>query len=228
MNARSLTVFAAAIFAMALIQFFSALGGIGVAVVAALLLPFGTLGLMKFFETEVRAVWIAAIPAGASALGILIWAISHSAAGLVFWICPVLAGALMAGVVWWRNRDARRCALCNGGLAGAVAFQCPRCGLNVCEQKCWDFMRLRCRLCVQNQVPVFPPDGRWWDRIFGPATPHGRCQLCQTAGQDAELRNCPSCGRPQCRDCWDDANGVCSRCKWVVTALPEALKAYMS
>jgi RING finger family protein len=228
MQARSLITFAAAAFLMALIQFFSALCGIEWAVAVSLLLPFGTLGLMKFFETDAPAVWMVMIPVASSSLGVLIWTISHPAASMLFWICPLLAWLLMGGVVWWRNRDARRCTLCNCRLSGKVAFECPRCGLTVCEQNCWDFVRIRCRLCVQNQVPVFPLDGRWWDKIFGPATPHGRCQLCQTSGQETELRGCPTCGRPQCRQCWDDANGVCSRCKWVVKALPEALKGYMS
>lgn len=228
MKARAAIIFAAAVFVMALIQFFSALAGIWLAVPAALALPFVTFALDRYFEADLQPVWMVMAPVVASSLGILIWTISHPASVSLFWVCPILAWALMAGMVWWTHRDSRRCALCNRPVGGAVAFTCPRCGLTVCEQKCWDFTRLRCGLCVQNQVPVFPPEGRWWDHVFGPATPHGRCQLCQATGQETELRNCPKCGRPQCRQCWDDANGVCSRCQWVVTALPEALKAYMS
>ncbi len=228
MSARAVSTIAAIVFVMALIQFFSALGGVWVALAASVLLPFVALGLVKFFEAEIQPVWVMMAAVGASTLSVLIWLISHPAGNLLFWACPVVTLAVMATAFWWMNRDARRCSLCNGRLTGKVSFPCPRCGLMVCEAKCWDFERLRCRLCVQNQVPVFPPEGRWWDRMFGPATQYGRCQLCQATGQDSELRNCPSCGRPQCRQCWDDANGVCARCKWVVSALPEALKGYMS
>lgn len=227
MTLRAPATLAATVFVMAVLQFFSALGGLWFALGAALLLPFVTLNLMRFFEAHLERAWLIAAPVVASAVGILIWALSHPSMDVLFWFCPAASWALMAFVVWWQDRDARRCGLCNSRLAGAVSFACPRCGLNVCDQKCWDFERLRCRLCVQNQVPVFPPDGRWWDQNFGPGTKYGICQLCQTSGKDTELRNCPKCGRPQCRACWDDSNGMCSRCKWVTQALPETLKAYM-
>ena len=59
--------------------------------------------------------------------------------------------------------------LCSRRIGSALAFQCPRCGLLVCESRCWASEFLRCRLCVQNEVPIFPPEGRWWDKQFGAA-----------------------------------------------------------
>jgi hypothetical protein len=97
----------------------------------------------------------------------------------------------------------------------------------VCESKCWEFEKLRCRLCVQNAVPLFPPSKQWWDQNIGLTTQQGRCQRCQVGPEEAELRTCPKCGRPQCLECWDDGNGVCTRCGWRTEALPAALKQFM-
>jgi len=138
-----------------------------------------------------------------------------------------VALALMAGISAWRERDARRCELCNDRLAGAISFTCPRCGLPVCEARCWDFERVRCRLCVQNRVPALPIEAEWWERNIGPQARRGRCQLCQSSAEEADLRSCPKCGRPQCRECWDDANGSCSRCGWSCPALPDGLKQFV-
>lgn len=227
MNSRGLATLGASVFVMALVQFFSALAGLWIALCVALVLPFIALGLLKFFEVEPGPVWMVLTPVAGSALGVVIWAVAQTRGDPLIWACPVLAWAMVSGVVWYRNRDARRCGLCNGGIAGGISFECPRCGLTVCEHKCWDFDKLRCKLCVQNQVPALTDDGRWWDRNFGPRTPHGRCQMCQTAAAETDLRNCPKCGRPQCRGCWDDANGACSRCQWKVADLPERLKAFL-
>lgn len=227
MNARSIATLAAAVFVMTLGQFFGALGNIWIALTVALLLPLVTLGLGRFFEAEWGVPVKAGAPAGSSALGILFLVMAQGNADILFWCCPFLALLVSGTMLWMQSRNARRCGLCNRTLSGKVALGCPRCGLEVCDQTCWDFDKLRCRLCVQNHVPVLPPDGRWWDQNFGPATQFGRCQLCQTTAQEAELRNCPNCGRPQCRDCWDDANGVCTRCNWTVRGLPETLQVYM-
>jgi hypothetical protein len=55
----------------------------------------------------------------------------------------------------------------------------------------------------------------------------GRCQICMATPDKADLRCCGHCGRPQCRDCWDQANGQCSRCHWTIPDLPENLRPYM-
>jgi hypothetical protein len=228
MSGRTAGVFAAGAFVMALVQFFAAMGGPGVAVAAGFLLPLISLGVTKVFEVELENPWLAvAPPVAASVAGILLWGLSRASLDRLYWAAPMLAAALAAAVVWWRNRDARRCALCNGGLSSTIAFTCPRCSLLVCESNCWDFEKLRCRLCVQNAVPLFPPSKQWWDQNIGLTTQQGRCQRCQAGPEEAELRTCPKCGRPQCLECWDDGNGVCTRCGWRTEALPAALKQFM-
>jgi hypothetical protein len=124
--------------------------------------------------------------------------------------------------------EPKRCALCNRRLAGAVALECPRCGMIVCDEHCWDFDHYRCNLCEANRVPIFAPDARWWDGKFGPRVEYGRCQICLSAAAEVNLRACGRCGRAQCKDCWDYANGQCTHCGWVVSDLPDKLKVYVS
>ncbi len=228
MTLRAPATLAATVFVMAVLQFFSALGGLWFALGAALLLPFVTLNLMRFFEAHLERAWLIAAPVVASAVGILIWALSHPSMDVLFWFCPAASWALMAFVVWWQDRDARRCGLCNSRLAGAVSFACPRCGLNVCDQKCWDFERLRCRLCVQNdrwsRIPAGWPlvGSEFWAGQRNTAFSRSR----QTSGKDTELQlsqvRAPAVPRLLGR-----FERMSSRCKWVTQALPETLKAYM-
>jgi Prokaryotic RING finger family 2 len=222
MNARAWTTIGGAVILAGLVQFFGASAGLWIGLLMSLLLPPVMIGLARFFEVE-PAVWA---PALASLLGVTL-AFEATRRDALLWACPALAMALMAGFAWRRRRDARRCELCDGRLTGGISFACPRCALLVCEARCWDFERVRCRLCVQNRVPALPLDSGWWDHNFAASARHGCCQLCQAAADDADLRNCPRCGRPQCRECWDDANGACSRCRWVLPALPEPLKQFV-
>lgn len=143
------------------------------------------------------------------------------------WLAPLLAFGSGTAVDAGQRRTRRRCHLCNRALGGEPAFVCPRCELTVCDRSCWDFDQLRCRLCRDNGVPVFPPDGRWWDRAFGPRFARGHCQLCLTGPETVDLRTCQRCGRPQCRNCWDMNNGQCSRCRWIVPDLPPRLAEYL-
>jgi hypothetical protein len=228
MNARSITVFAATTFLLWLVQFFAAMGGAGIALAASLLLAVLSVFLLRAFEAELPNPWLGVVPPFLAAfLGVLLWSLAQPGMDRLYWMAPFLAGALSAAIVWWQNRDARRCGLCNCRLAGKISFVCPRCNLEVCETKCWDFEKIRCRLCVQNAVPLFPPSRQWWDRNVGPGVTQGRCQVCQAGPEEAELRACPRCGRPQCIECWDDANGLCARCGWRVQALPEPLKQFL-
>ncbi len=228
MNARTGAVFAAGVFVMALAQFFGAMAGAGVGIGIACLLPLISLGLLRMFEVELQNQWLGVMPPVlASGIGVMLWAASRPGMDPLLWMSPCLAGMITAVIVWWKNRDARRCALCNSRVSNTITFTCPRCNLVVCESKCWDFEKIRCRLCVQNAVPLFPPSKQWWDKNVGLTTQQGRCQRCQVGPEDAELRTCPKCGRPQCLECWDDSNGVCSRCQRRVEALPDALKQFM-
>ena len=52
MNSRAFATLGAAVFVMALAQFFCALGGMWFAVFAALALPFIALGLLRFFKRD--------------------------------------------------------------------------------------------------------------------------------------------------------------------------------
>jgi hypothetical protein len=121
----------------------------------------------------------------------------------------------------------RRCGLCNGSLVSTLAFECPRCGLEVCEKRCWSFETLRCKLCLQNEVPIFTADGRWWDRQLGPRFDQDRCRLCLAEPNDADLRTCRKCGRPQCRSCWDMSNGRCVQCNWTLEDVPPRLAQFL-
>jgi hypothetical protein len=119
----------------------------------------------------------------------------------------------------------RRCTLCHRRLVPhAITFNCPRCGLEVCDEFCWSFDHRRCRMCEENHVPVLPAQSQWWDRQLGPRVLHGRCQICMASPEQADLRSCGHCHRPQCRDCWDQTNGECSRCGWIMPDLPQSLK----
>jgi len=228
MSGRSVTVLAATTFLLWLVQFFACMGGPGIAVAVAAAVGGLAVFLLRVFEAELPNPWLALIPSAvASLLGVTVWSLAQPRLDRLYWLGPMLAAVVTAAIVWWQNRDARRCGLCNCRLAGKISFVCPRCNLEVCETRCWDFEKLRCRLCVQNAVPLFPPSRQWWDRNVGPGVTAGRCQVCQAGPEEAELRACPRCGRPQCIECWDDANGLCARCGWRVQALPESLRKFL-
>lgn len=210
------------------IQMLSALVGAAAAILAGVAVGAITLSLLHFLEIEIPQFWLLLLLPGISSfLGIGLLAIGSNLAGEV-WLAPASAIATTGIILLLRNLNSRRCSLCNRRLGkNAVKFDCPRCGLLVCDQTCWDFERRRCRLCDQNRVPIFPAEGRWWDRHFGPSSCYGRCQICLATPDKTDLRNCVRCGRPHCRDCWDYLNGQCSRCDWIVPDLPEALHVYM-
>ena len=130
------------------------------------------------------------------------------------------SGATMALVLSRRTR----CNLCNRRLGGSdLTFRCPRCTQTVCEQTCWNFEHRRCQLCLEQRVSILPLESSWWTRVAGPRMALGRCQVCQAAADQADLRACPKCRRPQCRDCWDFGNGECGRCGAALPDLPPAL-----
>ena len=143
------------------------------------------------------------------------------------WLALVLAPGCALLVYEVDKHTGSRCSLCSRRSDRSARFQCPRCGLLVCEKNCWSHEALRCKLCLENQVPVFDPDGRWWDRQFGPRFAEGHCQLCMAPVANADLRTCRRCGRPQCRHCWDMSNGQCSRCGWIVEELPPRLSSLL-
>jgi hypothetical protein len=208
-------------------QLLGVLAGAGVAIAVG-----GGLALLaalafRQFDVVVEPSLAVAFPAIASALAVAFVFFGQGGQPGYVWLAPALAGAVSGTLVILDRLRSRRCALCSRRLGNALAFSCPRCELTVCADACWVFDRSRCRLCEENKVPIFTPDGRWWDRQFGPRTRHGRCQLCLTPESEGDLRACRQCGRPQCRDCWDAASGVCPRCGWIVEDLPDTLRPYL-
>jgi len=228
MKPRTLAILAAPTLGLIFLQLVVALTVPLAGLFCGILISLVAFGLFRFFEVEFTSPWWPAVlPAAMSLLGIVILFASRSGAPLYLWFAPLLAALTSGAIAVIRNLDSRRCSLCNRRIGGDVAFTCPRCGMLVCESKCWDFERCRCRLCEQNRVPILPSELRWWDRHFGARSPLGRCQVCAATAQAADLRVCAKCGRPQCRSCWDYTNGQCSRCQWIVADLPAPLKEYV-
>jgi hypothetical protein len=206
-------------------QFLGGLDGFYPALFTAVLI--GILGSLaaRFFSILNEPAWLLPVMlGGCSLLGL----------GAVFlvgrfspaeWVAA--PGCLLASsaVVALQTIRRKRCALCNRRLSlSAITFHCPRCALEVCEESCWSFEHRRCQLCVEHRVPLLSAQKQWWDRALGPAALQGRCQVCMASFEQAELRSCGRCRRPQCRDCWDNLNGECARCSWTVPDLPESLK----
>ncbi|HZU10972.1 MAG TPA: hypothetical protein VFA02_13795 [Pseudacidobacterium sp.] len=145
--------------------------------------------------------------------------------GTVTWTLPLVLFAVISLAALLSRMTKRRCALCHRRLGPhAITFGCPRCGLEVCDEFCWNFEHRRCRMCEENRVPILPAQSQWWDRQLGPRVQHGRCQLCMASPEQSDLRSCGHCHRPQCRDCWDQTNGECSRCGWTMPNLPKSLE----
>jgi len=140
------------------------------------------------------------------------------------WLCIPLAAASSAATEFFLLWNSARCGLCNRRLrTQSVVFRCPRCSLSVCDQTCWSFEHRRCRLCLEQRVPVLPIQERWWTRATGPRAEYGRCQVCLASAEQVDLRLCPHCRRLECRDCWDFGNGECARCGQALPHLPESL-----
>jgi hypothetical protein len=144
------------------------------------------------------------------------------------WASPLFATFPFGVLALKRGLHGARCPLCQGKLRGLLSFTCPRCHLIACEN-CWYFERGRCRLCDTNQVPLFPLDHTWWQQHFGAQVRDGRCALClQAADWKVSHWTCASCGNSQCRVCWDDNNGQCSRCGWIIPGLPPEISDYVA
>jgi hypothetical protein len=227
MTARGILTAIACFLFCTFLQFAGTLAALPWTLLAGLIAAAAFLMLLRFFDVDLPFGWLRVLLSiGVSAAGVAAGFTGGNDDPRIWW-SPALAAAV--AVIWWTvsSGPGKRCHLCNKWLRrSVVSFECPRCELVVCEQ-CWEFDHLRCRLCEQNRVPVFPPDGRWWDHRLGARVSYGRCQICQTTSDQADLRSCGRCGRPQCRECWDYANGQCGRCNWIMDDLPETLHPYM-
>jgi len=216
----------AAGFLLALAQTLAAIAGPIPAVLTGAADGFLVFPLFRLFGVEWEQ-WLVPLVTSvlASALGAFTGSLGTLEASPWLGISPLCAAAASLAVALLGKGRARVCQLCRQPMGKTLAFECPRCGLLVCERKCWRFDSCRCRLCADQAVPIFPAEARWWDQHFGPRAADGKCQLCLSEGSD--LRACPQCGRLQCRDCWDYANGQCGHCGWLLAELPPALKRYM-
>ena len=207
------------------VQFFGELGGPIAAFVAAILI--GILGCLaaRFFSILDRPAWLLPVVLGCSSLlGLGVAFLEHPFAPLE-WLAAPLCLLVTSAIVLLQTLSRKRCGLCNRRLSlSALAFRCPRCALIVCEESCWSFEDRRCQLCVEHRVPLLSDQKQWWDRSLGPPALQGRCQHCMASSEKADLRSCGRCRRPQCRDCWDNLNGECTRCGWTVPGLPESLQ----
>ena len=185
----------------------------------------------RFYHPAPLARWWAAplmlLLAGAAASGVVAAYGEQVTSWRILLLIPFVSSGSSLLTRSLDHSMSRRCSLCNGRLQSGPAFECPRCGLEVCEKRCWSYETLRCKLCLENEVPIFPADGRWWDRQLGPRFHQSRCRLCFAESAVADLRTCRRCGCPQCRNCWDTANGRCARCEWTIENLPAKLTRFL-
>jgi len=185
---------------------------------------------IRLLALEVENIYLPSLVAiAASLLGL---AFGIAGTGIVYphaaWASPLLAALLPGVVALSIVMRGARCQICRAPLRRILSFSCPRCHLITCEN-CWQFERGRCRLCDANQIPLFPLDFSWWQERFGSQVQSGRCAFCLRA-PDGRIAHwaCAGCGHNQCRSCWDDNNGQCSRCGWTVPDLPAEVSAYVA
>jgi hypothetical protein len=188
------------------------------------------LGGMRLFALDTERIYLPPLVAAvASLLGLVLEkAGSNITYSPVAWTAPLLA-ALPAGApalsIIMRGA---RCQICHTRLRRLLSFSCPRCHLVACEN-CWQFERGRCSLCEANQAPLFPLDYSWWQQRFGSQVHGSRCALClRTEEPNVAQWGCRGCGHSQCRTCWDDNNGQCSRCGWTIPDLPAEVSEYVA
>lgn len=185
-------------------------------------------GVQRLLDSDLKDWWVSALFAFvSSAIGVGIGLISPRSSGqVVLALAPVLAGGVAALWHLITADDGGRCEVCSRRLT-AGSFDCPRCGKIACEQHCWNFDGCRCRRCEETSVPILSGERVWWDRYVGPRIRQGRCQLCITSADKADLRTCRQCGRAYCRGCWDSVNGQCRTCLWIIPGIPGRLRKYL-
>lgn len=208
------------------LQFVASLGGAVVALPVALLLGLAATWIWLHFELPIGAVWAPPVVCAAAVLlsGTLVEITFRRDFAEWFAFIPAALGSVVMLAVL--RRASARCGLCHRSLASQdVVFTCPRCSMTVCDETCWSFEHRRCQLCLQQRVPLLPPQESWWLRAAGPRFQHDRCQICHGTAAEVDLRSCPHCRRAQCRDCWDFNNGECSRCGAALPDLPASLTA---
>lgn len=177
---------------------------------------------MRVLVLEIEDAYLPSIVAAIASLSGLAFAMvgSNVATPHIAWVAPLLAAVPTGITALISGTRGRRCHLCRVPLRRLLSFSCPRCHLVACEN-CWQFERDRCSLCEANQIPLFPIDISWWRQRLGSQVHGGRCTLClRVADGRVAQWACAGCGHGQCRSCWDDNNGQCSRCGWMIPDPP--------
>lgn len=210
------------------LQFVCGIGGAAAGLPAALVLGVGATLLWYQFDLPAARPWLPPVLlAGVVGLASAVLEVGLRP-DFALWFAFLVAGGASAATAVLLVRSRKRCNLCDRRLSTqAMVFCCPRCTQQVCEESCWNFEHRRCALCLEQRVPVLPIESAWWTRVAGPRATQGRCQVCLAAAglppDGADLRPCPRCRRPQCRECWDFRNGECARCNTALPDLPASL-----
>jgi hypothetical protein len=226
MSARTRSVAVPLFFLLALIQLVGGFSGSGGGPAAAVLAGSGAAWILRRSGIGVESWWPAPLLAGASTLtGVALPMLSDTPRWSML-LFPVIAASAASLIALIRPASEPLCSGCNRRLRGGT-FDCPRCGVTVCDQDCWNYQASRCRACEAGNVPILPPDAVWWERNLGRRIARGKCQHCLAGAETADLRACHECARTYCRDCWDANNGQCAHCAWVIRELPAALHRYV-
>jgi hypothetical protein len=226
MSSRSWAAVVPLFFFLMLIELVSALSSPGAGAGAAGASGLATAWILRRSGIGGEAWWSAPLLAGSAALaGILLPLFSETPRWSML-LFPVIAASAAGLLSFSRPGNEPRCGLCNRPLKGGT-FDCPRCGVTVCDQDCWNYQGSRCRACDAGTVPILPADPGWWERNLGRRIARGKCQHCLAPAETADLRACHECARTFCRACWDSNNGQCAHCSWVVRELPSALRRYV-
>ncbi|HLJ88272.1 MAG TPA: hypothetical protein VKZ53_15745 [Candidatus Angelobacter sp.] len=231
MKWRDASLLAGMFLLLAIVQLVAAQGGTAAALVAAFLngiLLMSGIFLFRLMGYAGYVPTVLSFSASFVALAIIA-SFSSTYSWAATWPAPFLAALFPAG---WAARKfllTSQCQICRRRRTRNIfVFTCPRCKLQACEL-CWEHDKCRCRLCQQNQVPLFPQDFDWWAGNLGERVRVGKCTLCLTPADHtgSPLRACLYCHHAQCQLCWDDHNGQCSRCGWTVPELPQVVREHL-
>ncbi len=205
----------------AALQLLATVGGLPASLLGGLAcgftLPLGLRLLQIEFDTFAILPLLAALSSLAGIATSLGYA-PGSHARTILLLAPLIAALPTGATALRKLTRGARCQVCRTPIGKMLSFPCPRCRLTTCE-RCWSFERERCMVCESNQVLLLPHEGAWWAGQFGAEARTGRCALClQPVDSRVSQWACVACGHNQCRNCWDESNGVCSRCAWIIPA----------
>jgi hypothetical protein len=218
------------IFLLALGQLLAALKGVPFALFAALPLGLLTPWLLSRLSGTLP-LWGWSCPVlsgGATMIGLVPILLMAGGTGALLAAPAVAVLGTCLSALFLRREAPNFCAICRDQLSDVV-FTCPRCGWRVCDRfKCWNFNRARCQRCDASKVKLLNTDHAWWLSIFGNPSPQGQCKIClEPPSASQPLFGCPRCRTLQCQRCWDEVNGQCSYCQWIVPELPERMRGYL-